>query len=848
MAGIFSPQSNTDYSINLGYDSTVKLVEPNDSFLPCIDEVIRRTSRIKPHSLGNLNDLKVQQGLIIKDLLFSLLGFEGSYIRYSEKYNPNDIEAKIRGPDFKIAKHLDISLKSIAKKLVKYGKFYCGLKAFLEIYNQPEYGQIVSKLCWFINEFMLKYQEVIVNIESQFKFNSSFNLNIFENIISQEVGNQLVHLYDITIKIHEDSTERSSKLNNNYFQNFVESIQNDLVATGSIDLSTDLNKFNVCKGGLVLNIIQERINAYNGDSLSYNFLNDMFESVSESYVKQLNQWLIKGEIDDPFEEFLIKKNNNLSKNYIIKVNLEKYWDELYMTKADGLITQFQSKEIQAKILSTGKFLNIFKNCTGLDNFDNLNDYLVPISSLNAQDLTLKINNFYDRSNKLITKLLFEGFHFSSLFDTLQWSYLLNNSYNIDTFIDKSFNDLRRNKYSIPTTRVIKNYNEAFQIKGEASSPVKFSINSTNFYDLAKEIISIKSFDAEKAIKSNNSSFKQLLNKSLERYQINSDSVIEGNYDPDQIDEYSIFGVNLDFDLEFPMNLIITENYLFEYQLIFKFQVILKFVDKLLDNSWKEINYSTVWKYEGFDNKIKKWILRCRILHKRMKDFINEFQYYINEEIIDTNFKSMTEQLQKIAANYKSKDFSTQMTEPGNSSIIDNGKFLHKNNAGSVHNNNSLFDEKINLQKQKNHLDNNKLTNDDVDIISLIKSLGNYLNNILNDSLITNYELIESMKDLFDVIIQYNNYLSRLKKSLIMINADLFDNFNQDYPEKFENKAIDNESIQKRFDNLDNLLNSYFEIFNYSITNFIVNLRKFNEIENQLIIVLIERLERCFPDN
>lgn len=796
--------------------------------------------------MGSLGDLKLQQGLIIKDLLFSLVGFEGSYIRYSEKYDPKEIESIIRGPDFKIAKHLDISLKSIAKKLVRYGKFYSGLKGFLEIYNQAEFGQIVSKLCWFVSEFLSHYQAVIVNIESQFKFNPLFNLNILENVLNQEVGNKLVHLYDIIIKIHEDSILRSSKVNKNYFQNFVESIQNDLIATGSIDMATDLNKFNVCKGGLVLNIIQERISAYNGDPLSYSFLNDVFESVSEGYVNQLNHWLIDGEIDDPFEEFLVKKNNNLSNNYIIKVNLEKYWDELYMTKIDGLIIQFQSKDLQSKILSTGKFLNIFKNCTGLDNFDNLNDYLVPISSLNAQDLTLKINNFYDRSNKLITKLLFEGFHFTKIFKTFQWNYLSNDSFNISKFINKSLNDLRRNKYLIPTTRVIKNYNDCFQLRPD--DHVKFSINSTNFYDLAKEIINIKSFDAEKAINSKNSSFKQLLNKSLERYQINSDTAVEGNYDPDKIDEYSVFGVNLDFDLGFPLNLIITENYLFEYQLLFKFQIILKFVDGLLDNSWKEINYSTVWKYEGFDNRVKKWILRCRILHKRMKDFMNEFQYYINEEIIDSNYKEMIKQLTDIETKYKAKSFSTQMKEQSNPSVVEDGRFLHKNNAGSIHNNNSLFDVKINQQKQKSHMDNGNFGDKEVDLIHLIRSLGNYLNNILNDSLITNYELIESMKDIFDVVIQFNNYLSRLKKSLIMINGDLFEKFNQDYPGKFENKPIDKESINKRFENLDNLLNSYFEVFNYSITNFIVNLRKVNEVENQLIIVLIERLERCFPEN
>lgn len=914
MDSFLPAQSNgQDYSYATELNLVTLALNPN-LLQSCLSQSNRVTNKIKAHPLSNLNNFSLQQGLILQDLLFSLLGYEGSYIRYSEKYDATNIDLKINGPDFKIAKHLDISLKSITKKLVKFGKFYSGLNGFVEFYDQPRFGKIIQNLCYSITCFLKKYQSIIFEIEKQFKFNASFNLSMLENIVNQKIGNQLVHLYELVISIHDETLKRQSSTNRNnndeYFLNFIQSIQNDIQQTGSVDLLTDNNKFDVCKGGLVLLMIQNRINAYKGDSDSLEFLTQLFDEVSKNYVEMLNKWLINGEVDDPFEEFVIKQNNlpdTLTK--FLHSNMEKYWDEMYMTRIDGLIDQFKSKDIQTKILSTGKFLNVFKHCTGLDNFDNLKESLNPITSLYTQDFELKIDQYYERSNKLFMKLLFEGYNVINLIDYLQSTYLLHDSSNIDNFLDKSFTDLRRNKYSIPTSRLIKSYNDIFhtgfnefrvsEINENLHSDdnftthqnfnifsyyEKFSVDSTNFYDLAKEIINVKAFDTEEALTSSSSNkLRTLLNKALERNQVNDSSTTASaggdsnigdgkntkHYDPDHSDDYSITAININLNLPFPLNLVITENYIFEYQLIFKLQMIIKFINKLLDNTWKEINYSTVWKYTGFNSSIKKLILRCRILHNRMKDFINELQYYINEEIIEANFRSLKKSLNNIEGSMKNQSLSTKMSE---SEPLETINPIHKKskslNFTHSTNKNSLFEDKINAQSNKfgrggngpksNINTSSKLTeassaddtliDESIDIYSLINNVGSFLNNILKDSLITNKILIESIKNIFDIIILYNNYLNRLKKSLIMININLFESFHRDYPEKFMNKKIDEESINIRYNNLNNLLNSHFEIFNNSLTEFILNLKNFGESENQSFLKLIERLEICFPDN
>lgn len=851
-------------------DNVVLSNEPN-LLSCCANQTPRGRSRTRPFPLSELNDLKIQQGLIIKDLLFALLGYEGFYIRYSEKYDSNDINCKIRGPDFKIAKHLDISLKSITKKLVKFGKYYTGLNGFLELYDRPEFGKVVQRLCFAVSEFIMQYQQVLKHIEDEFKFNSTFNLSIFETILNQEVSIKLCHLYDIVMSVHTETLERSKYQHQNsesYFNNFIKSIQNDLKETGSIDLATDNVNFECCKGGLLLKIIQDRINAYQGDVVSLTFLTTIFDLASIDYVHMLNQWLINGEIDDPAEEFFVKRNKFAdSPENPIRSNMEKYWEELYLTRTDGVIDQFSSKDIQLKILATGKYLNIFKTCTGLNDFQCLTETIQPIDKLYSLDLELKINEFYKRANKMLMKLLFEGYQFSGLIDRFQSLFLFNDSSKIDRFLEISFNDLRKNKHAISTSRLTKAYDDAFQrnkddfqvkdiykhdnisdnnINSILNYCLQFSVDFTNFYKLTEEILSVKSFDAEEALKNGKSSnlFKQLFNKSLERNQINSagsDNSTYG-YDPDHSDEYTIAGINLDMDLPFPLNVIIGQNYIFEYQLIFKLQAIVKFINKLIENTWKEINFSTVWKYSGFNRQIKKWILRCRILNNRMKDFMNDLQFYLNFDIIETNFGALSENLKDIQNTLQQQNLGSNIKSQNSNS---NGIIGYKNSSLANYNHNNLFDERISSHNQSF---NDMLKDDLIDIDNLLNKLGSFLNNILRDSFVTNKALMNVLKNMFDLIILYHHYLSRLKKSLVMSNVELFNRFNEDHPEKFQGKAMDDELIDTRFRNLDSMLNSHYEAFNDSLTEFIVTLKPYGNLENQLFLILIERLENCFPDH
>lgn len=824
--------------------------------------------------LSELQDVSVQEAAITKDLLHSLLGYEGSYVRFSDRYNRKVLHDRIHGPDFKVAKHLDVSLKTITKKILRYGKYYSGLKLFAEIYDNPQFGRVNQSLCWEIRNFLDQFEKLVLTFEGAYNYNGSFTLNRMDNDISTKCADTMVHLYEIACSVHTDTEDRNpefrsaqspeevglpdkSKVPN--FNVFLKYIREDLHQTGSIELSTDTNRFEVCKGGLVLQIVARRISQYMGDAVSFRFLSQLFDSISKPYIVLLNQWLAEGEIDDPFQEFFIKKND-LPTN-IFYSNIEKHWDELYVIKVDGIMEQFESKELQTQVLATGKYLNIFRQCTGISKISTLQESnLVAaeprhIESLYSQDLSIKVKQFYDRANNLLLRLLFEGYDFHKLMSYLHQTFLLKDSSLIDSFLEKSFQDLSRNKYHASTIKPIKTYNELFlkkkvfetvdinvpndsvkvEIHEVLQSCEKFTVDSNSFYEMAEEIINIRSFDVVDDIQNDHnasSAISRLVSKSLQRRPIDLSSS-GGSRGQDPIDNYTIAGVNIDINFPFPLSLIISENFVFEYQLLFKLQMILKFASKYTEQCWKDINFSTVWKHKNFSRPIKKLILRCRVLNSRMRNMLNEIQNYLNFTIVESNFKQLDQSLTEFERTSKNVPQAAANTETTYSSQL----FLRH-----LSKNNDIFTEKI-LASTNHHQNHLKTTPEDNsnELIELSNKIGTYLSNTLRDSMITSNSMLTCLRALLNGTIQYNNTVSRLKKSLISMDEELLQAFRQDFPDKFGQVEISEALVNSRIAGLSEILTGHWNLFNTNLQEFLESLRSVGA-ENALMNVLVEKLQ------
>lgn len=840
-------------------------------------EQITGSSVFKPAPFSEATDLRTQEALITFDLLHALLGYEGSYTRFSERYNRNSLHDRIHGPDHKVAKHLDVSLKTITKRLLRYGKYYSGLSAFAEIYTHPMFGTVNHRLCEQIRLLLGQYRDQVINLEHSFNTNPAFSLRSMDNELTEHFSDKFRHMFEITCSIHNLTEERNPFFKDAIavpdtlsldlagrgakFDSFLESVKNDIRLNSSADISSDVEPFPVCKGGLTLRVIQNRIYQFNGDKLSSQFLAGIFEAASQDYLALLNTWLINGDIKDVFADFFIKRNE-LPKNFFYS-NMEKYWQELYVIKTDGLLDQFENKDIQSKILLTGKYLNIIRQCTGnapLDTLPQTQATTTPIESLFASDLLLKVNHFYTRANSLLLKLLLEGFYLSSILDNLHQTFFLADSFKVDNYLGKKLYELSRSKTSSSTVGPTLAFNEMVMTKDSAWEVVDlddestfakieipkilshyetFSVDTKSFYEIAEEVLNIKSFSAEDFVPANevaSRAIRRIVTQSLQKRPDLSET--DKLVPAESFEEAVIAGVNVDINLPFPLNLVLSENLVFKYQLMFKFQMMLKFTAKFIETVWVSSCSSSVWR-KSHVKPVQKLILRSRILVSRMKNFVNVMENHVSLSIVEANFQTLKTQVSRV------QQWVNESRPPTSNGIASSSNFLSEDTQflmshGS--NNNDVFEDKISkaLKRQPQNMNLEKGAWA-ADLPGLSEQIGYYLSNTLRDSMITDGNLLQCIRRLLNEVVDFASTVSRLKKSLILVNEGLLREYSQKYPDNFGDQEFNETILQQRVSRLNEIVTWNWSRFNNSLGEFTLELQNAGT-ENPVMQSFAEKLE------
>jgi gamma-tubulin complex component 2 len=594
--------------------------------------------KVKPFSMNDVRDIRLQEALIIKDLLYVLMGLEGSYIRYSEKYNPSVEQLRMMGPDYKINKHLDASLKDVTKRMVLLSKMFSVLTCFTEMCCVESYGQVVQALVAEIRQFVKYYVQFLDHIEQQFKLNRAFTLRQFEQDLKSNITFKMKHLYDIVQSIYELNALRRRETEESAFDNFIDNIRQDLRQTGSVDLLSDTSHHHRVRGGLVLKIVRDKIDANSGDIKSREFLLQISNNISRGYVTMLNDWITKGQLNDQHNEFFI--TTNLARDFKVNsLNSEQYWDSKYVIKKDGLPKQFENKDVQLKVLLTGKYLNVLKECgVTLDTFSD-----ATVNSLDSSNLYLVIEQCYTAANNYIMDLFVRGYNFREFIVNLEGYYLLNNASRFLDFMNNSGHELKRQHDLISVSRLKRNFEVIF---GNDSNLVAQLLNVTMekepIYSYLLEILKVEAIDAEQALKSNN--FESLKNLISQTLNVERETATDPK-SPENMRGVNYF--NMELILPFPLNLVATRTVMIQYQLVFRHLTILHHTDKQLTDTWSEINKNKIWKYKHFDKPIPKWISRARSLHDRMKDFIRIYMGFLTNDVIEKNWKQLVDYFDKI---------------------------------------------------------------------------------------------------------------------------------------------------------------------------------------------------------
>ncbi|KAH9658445.1 gamma-tubulin complex component 2 [Citrus sinensis] len=277
---------------------------------------------------AGVQETKLQELLVIDDLLSALVGIEGRYISIKRRVN------HVHGNDtydstvtFQVDASMDLALQVNTRVI-------CNLMNVADVAD--DVGMCHEVQWWFVES------------RSQFKnglVNHAFAASLRALLLDYEaMVAQLEHQF------------RLGRLSIQGLWFYCQPMLGSMQAVSAVIHKASANNFT---GSAVLNLLQSQAKAMAGDNTVRSLLEKMTQCASNAYLGILERWVYEGVIDDPYGEFFIAEDKSLLKESLTQDYDAKYWRQRYSLK-DG-IPSFLAN-IAGKILTTGKYLNVMREC------------------------------------------------------------------------------------------------------------------------------------------------------------------------------------------------------------------------------------------------------------------------------------------------------------------------------------------------------------------------------------------------------------------------------------------------------------------------------------------------------
>lgn len=581
----------------------------------------------------------MQEAFIIEDLLYVLMGCEGAYIRFSDTYDPSIQFDTLKGPDFRINKTLTPSLKDITKSIIATASHHMSLKAFVDIQSKKEYGLVNQALCSSLRKTLKEYYLLIAQLEHQLYHNKAFSLQSFQLQLNP-IAHTLHQAYELSQVILKENSKKSEEAARSFndFDKVIESLKiGDRANLNELGMNVSSTKSTVCKGGTILRILAERLTSFSGDPATRDLLKQLLADASKPYLKMLEQWIHKGVIIDPYDEFLIREQRSIKRERLEMDYTDEYWDKRYTVRKDDLPLELSSTQVYERILLTGKYLNVVRECGGIDvSKDVINEY----ESIGDSRILKTLASAYNHANKSLLSLLIQTHDLPARLRSLKHYFFLDQADFFINFLDIAEKELAKPSQKASKAKLQYLLDMSLRQPGSISSVDPFKedvivdIAHTSVTDYLLKIVSVTGMDPNEALGYASHGNGEVVERMLRS---------EGQNQPEDRKSSrftAIQGLQLDFKIPFPLSLVLSRKTILRYQLLFRHLVELKHIERMLNNSWVEQKKSPVWNHTSSNANLEVWKMNATRLRVKMLLFVQQILYFCTMEVMEPNWAKL----------------------------------------------------------------------------------------------------------------------------------------------------------------------------------------------------------------
>ncbi|KAI2055732.1 gamma tubulin complex Spc97/GCP2 subunit Alp4 [Ophidiomyces ophidiicola] len=581
--------------------------------------------RLRPRPLKGLN-MDDQEAAILQDLLFVFMGYEGEYIQFANSYNPDLESDRLVGPSYQVIPGLDPSLRDLTKGMLKMATHYSALEAFVEVQSRAEFGAVNHALCATIRKLLKDYLILVSQLESQLLNNDNFTLHVL-HLHTMPTAQSLAQLYSFG----QELLRKNSLLAQDPDESIddfddVENILEQLREGGDLVPGGMSKKY--CKGGNVLGLLTQRLATFSGDPATKVLLQTLLRESSKPYMKMLNEWLHHGEIKDPHSEFLVKEQKGIKRDKLEEDYTDEYWDKRYTIRETEVPPQLET--VKDKVLLAGKYLNVVRECGGIDISKEMED--VPQSFDDPRFLD-NVNEAYTHANASLLNLLLTKNSLTTRFRSLKHYFFLDRSDFFSYFLELGASELRKPAKSVNEGKLQSLLDIVLRQPGSiaAQDPfkedIKVRMNQIGLTKWLMRVVSVSGLDQDNP------------EANPEKYQ---SSTMQGTDDDKDIIGFD--ALELDYLVPFPLSLVISRKTVLRYQLVFRHLLSLRHLEGLLVNCWQDHIKATSWMHKSSDKKVELWKRRAWTLRARMLVFVQQLLYFCTIEVIEPNWQILMDRV------------------------------------------------------------------------------------------------------------------------------------------------------------------------------------------------------------
>lgn len=542
------------------------------------------------------DDRESQEAYILYDLISLLRGCEGAYIHFDNEgggFEPNSLVGRMRGPNLRVPRAVDSALRDVADEIAETARHHMAVIAFAEYLSTPNQGRVNHALSAALMALCHNFNELVASIDRE----------------TRQTGETSLHTLLLSLLPAKKVMEQAYRLTRELLVGI-----NGTEAMGSIGVERVS-----LRGGAVLTLLARRLERHNGNPAARELYGDLIKEASKPYLEMLTQWLYKGIIDDPYEEFMIEEQETIASELVHRDSLNTYWEKRYVIRENYLPLYLSSPDVAEQVLLAGKYLNVIQECGG----DSIVEWLpkadIPkFTSIDDTGLALAVSQAYQRANQTLLRLLIHDQDLLARLKSLKHYYFFDKNDAFPLFLETAAKELARPVQDVSTRRLQYSLDMALAQPGSSSSQEAFA-------------------DEVQVGMADDSITDALLRVVQVRGDRDFDELMESSVSVGSEPELSALEcIVLDFDIPFPQSLVVSRPAILCYQFLFRHLLRIKVAEQILNGSWIKVSRHSIWRRQSENEEFEKWKWKALELRSKMVTFVEQLLYYCTADVIDRN--------------------------------------------------------------------------------------------------------------------------------------------------------------------------------------------------------------------